>query len=44
LNIDFGIKNEGQDYKIGTVGVLMGVGRVIGDEGEGIWLMCFVYI
>jgi hypothetical protein len=47
LNINFGINNESQYYKIGTVGggVLMEWGRVNGgDEGKGIWLMDFIYI
>jgi hypothetical protein len=45
LSIDFGINNEKQDCKIGTVwgGVLM-TGVNGGDEGEGIWLMGFIYI
>jgi hypothetical protein len=46
LNTDFGIKNERQDCKIGTVwGDICGRGRINeGDEGEGIWLMGFIYI
>jgi hypothetical protein len=46
LNIDFGINNERQDYKIGTVcggRLLAGAGRVNGgEESERIWLMCFI--
>jgi hypothetical protein len=45
LSTDFGIKNGGQDCKIGTVvgGVLVGGRRVNGgDEGEGTWLMGFL--
>jgi hypothetical protein len=41
LNIDFGINNERQDCKIGTVCVWVLVCRRRGnggDEGEGIWL------
>jgi hypothetical protein len=41
LNINFGIKNESQDCKIGTVEGWM-VNE--GDEGEGIWLVYFIYI
>jgi hypothetical protein len=49
LNIDFGINNnKRQDYNIGTVwgGYWWeGDGIVNGkDEGEGIWLMGFMYI
>jgi hypothetical protein len=47
LNIDFGINNERQDCKTGTVGErgTCGKGRVNGgDEGEGIWLMGFIYL
>jgi hypothetical protein len=46
LNIDVGNNNERQDCKIGTVeGSTCGRGKVIGgDEGEGIWLMGFIYI
>jgi hypothetical protein len=47
LNIDFGINNERQDCKIGTVCrvVLVGGGSVNGrDEGEEIWLTGFIYI
>jgi hypothetical protein len=48
LNIDFGIEDERQDCKIGAVGglrVLVGGWKVNeGDEGEGIWLMGFMYI
>jgi hypothetical protein len=47
LNIDFGTKNERQGCKIGTVcmGSTYGRGRGNGgDEGEGIWLMGFIYI
>jgi hypothetical protein len=39
LNIDFGIKNERQDCKVGTVcvgEVLVEGGRANGDEGKGI--------
>jgi hypothetical protein len=44
-NIDFGINNERQDYKVHTVkGVHMGGGVNKGDESEGIWLMSFIYI
>jgi hypothetical protein len=41
LNTDFGIENERQDCKTGSLGaVLVRGGRVIGgDEGEGIWLV-----
>jgi hypothetical protein len=43
LNTDFGINNERQDCKIGTVcvgGEASGRGRGNEkDEGEGIWLM-----
>jgi hypothetical protein len=48
LNIDFGINNERQDCKTGTVcawGVLVGRSRINGgDEDEGIGLMSFIYI
>jgi hypothetical protein len=47
LNIDFGVKNERQDYKIGIVclGGTCGRGRVNeGDEGKGIRSMDFIYI
>jgi hypothetical protein len=45
LNIDLDINNERQNYKIGTVGGIVG-----GEEGEqrrlgeGIWLMDFIYL
>jgi hypothetical protein len=43
LNIDLGINNERQDYKLGTVGVYLCAGRVNeGNNGEGIWLMDFI--
>jgi hypothetical protein len=46
LNTDFGVNNERQDCKIGTVcGVLVRGGIVSrGDEGEGRWWMGFIYI
>jgi hypothetical protein len=46
LNTDFGINNERQDCKTGTVwGVFVGRGKVNGgDEGEGTWLVDFIYI
>jgi hypothetical protein len=46
LNIDFGINNETQDYKIGTMWEsTCGRGRgKEGDEGEGVWLIGFIYI
>jgi hypothetical protein len=46
LNIDLGNNNKRQDYKIDTVkGVLVGGKRVNeGDEGEGIWLVNFIYL
>jgi hypothetical protein len=40
LNLDLDIKNEKQNYKIGTV---CGGGVKAGDLGEGIWLMGFIY-
>jgi hypothetical protein len=40
LNIDLEINNERQNYKIDTCGR----GKVNKDEGEGIWLMDFMYI
>jgi hypothetical protein len=44
LNIDFGINNERQHRYSVCVGTC-GRGRVNGrDEGEGIWLMDFIYI
>jgi hypothetical protein len=45
-NIDLGNNNKRQDYKIDTVkGVLVGGKRVNeGDEGEGIWLVNFIYL
>jgi hypothetical protein len=45
LSIDCGIKNVRQDCIIGSVcGVLVREGRANGgDEGEGIWLMNFIY-
>jgi hypothetical protein len=46
LDTDFGI-NRRQDYKtnIVCVWVLVGMARVNGgDEGEGIWLMGFIYL
>jgi hypothetical protein len=40
MNIDFVIKNERQDCKIGIVG-----GSIYGKgKGEGLWLMGFIYI
>jgi hypothetical protein len=47
LDIDFGINNERLKCKTGTVyeDVLVGGRRVNeGDEGEGIWLMGFIYL
>jgi hypothetical protein len=46
LNTDFGIKNERQDYKIVWCGEASCRGRMVngGDEGEGIWLMGFIYM
>jgi hypothetical protein len=49
LNFDFRISNVRQDCKIGTVwvccGVFVGGERMNkGNEGEGIWLMGFIYI
>jgi hypothetical protein len=47
LKVNFGINNERQDCKIGTlcVGVLVGWGRVnVVDDKEGIWLMGFIYL
>jgi hypothetical protein len=46
LNIDSGINNERQDCKIGTVCVGLLVGRRVNGEveGEGIWLMDFIYL
>jgi hypothetical protein len=51
MNINFGINNERQNWKIGAmcvcvcVCVLVGGWRVNGgDEGEGIWLMGFIDI
>jgi hypothetical protein len=48
LNIDFGIKNERQDDKTGTVcgrGGTCGKGAMnAGDEDEAIGLMDFIYI
>jgi hypothetical protein len=49
LNFDLGISNERQDCKIGTVCVCGGstCGRERmsgGDEGEGRWLMDFIYL
>jgi hypothetical protein len=47
LNIDLEINDERQDCKIGTMygGILVGGRRVSeGDEGEGMWLMDFIYL
>jgi hypothetical protein len=45
LSIDLGINNEGQDCKMGTVCGGMWEGRVNGgSEGEGIWVMGFIYM
>jgi hypothetical protein len=44
LNIDFGINNERQNCKIGTVWGVLLRGENEGDEGEGIWLMGFIYM
>jgi hypothetical protein len=45
LNIDLDINNERQDCKIGTVGGLCGRGRGNGGvEGDGIWVMDFIYL
>jgi hypothetical protein len=44
LNNDFRIKNERQDYRIGTVWEYWCVVEVVnrGDEGEGIWVIGFI--
>jgi hypothetical protein len=39
LNTDLAINNERQDCEIGTVS-----GVLVGDEGEGIWWMGFIYL
>jgi hypothetical protein len=50
LNSDFGISNGRQGRKIGTVCVPGWEGCCgrqkgnEGDEGEGIWLMSFIYM
>jgi hypothetical protein len=42
LNIDFGMNNENR-YNVFRV--LVGGKRVkVGDKGEGVWLMGFIYI
>jgi hypothetical protein len=45
LNIDLEINNERQDCTIGTVGRVLKRGEKVneGDEGEGMWLMGFIY-